>query len=70
MTVSLATFMLLCNTLMTALRVTVTDFPSVGVSIAVLNFVLRTQESTEFQTIIAWGILRLAFSCLLFQQNV
>jgi len=61
--------MLLRNTVMTALRVAVTDFPSVGVSVAVMNFVLRTQESTEFQTIIAWGILSFAFSCLLVQQN-
>jgi hypothetical protein len=69
MVVSIATFILLRNTDMTALRVAVTDIPGAGVSIAVLNFVLRTQESTEFQTVIAWGILSLAFSCLLFQQN-
>ena len=53
--------MLLRSIVMTALHVAVTDFPGVGVSIAVLNFVLRTQESTEFQTIVAWGILILAF---------
>ena len=42
MTVGIATFMLLRNTVVIALRVAVTDFPGVGVSIAVLNFVLRT----------------------------
>jgi hypothetical protein len=47
--------MLLRNTVMTALRVAVTDFPGVDVSFAALNFVLRTQESTELQTIIAGG---------------
>jgi hypothetical protein len=46
MTVSIATFMLLRNTVMIALRVAVTDFPNVGVSIAVINFALKTQEST------------------------
>jgi hypothetical protein len=70
MTVSIATFMLLRNTVMNALPVAVTEFPSVGVSIAVLNVVLRTQESIEFQTTIAWGLLSLAFSCPLFQQHV
>ena len=41
MTVSIATFMLLRNTVMNALRVAVTESPSVGVSIAVLNFCLK-----------------------------
>jgi hypothetical protein len=38
---------------MNALRIAVTEFRSFGVSIAVLNSGLRTQESAEFQTIIA-----------------
>jgi hypothetical protein len=53
MNVSIATFMQLRNTVMIALRVTVTDFPNVVASIAVINFALKTEESAEFQTIIA-----------------
>jgi len=70
MTVStcIATFMPLRDTIMNALRVAVTEFPSIGVSIAVLNFVLRTQETVEFQTIVAWGMLSLLFHVFCFNK--